>query len=91
MSRIEHARAEAVAARSEIEELVRQLEAEKEALRQAQQLAAERASEVEAIFEAIADGVYVYNAQGHLLSTNAAAQSFNPFTRQPDYLDTFLS
>ncbi|HEX9133753.1 MAG TPA: ATP-binding protein [Ktedonobacteraceae bacterium] len=85
VSRIEHVRAEAVAARGKIEELVTQLEAEKEALSQAQQQSAERASEVEAIFEAIADGVYFYDAQGHLLRTNVAAQTFNPLTRQPDY------
>ncbi len=84
-SRIERVRAEAVAARSEIEELVTKLEAEKEALRQAQQQSTDRASEVEAILEAIVDGVYFYNAQGHLLSTNAAAQNFNPLTRQPEY------
>src|SRR5438876_1585779 len=63
-----------------------QEEAEKEALRQAQQLATERASEIEAIFETMADGVYVYDTQGHVLRTNAAAQTFNPLTRQPDYL-----
>jgi K+-sensing histidine kinase KdpD len=84
-SRIERVRAEAVAARSEIEELVTKLEAEKEALRQAQQQSTDRASEVEAILEAIVDGVFCYNAHGHLLSTNAAAQNFNPLTRQPDY------
>ena len=84
-SRIERARTEAVIARTQVEELVTQLEAEKEALRQAQQLSIDRASEVEAILEAIVDGVYFYNAQGHLLRTNAAAQTFNPLTRQPDY------
>ncbi len=86
VSRIEHARSEAVAAHSEIEELVTQLEAEKEALRQAQQLAIERASEIEAVFEAIADGVYVYDSRGHLLRTNAAAQTFSPLFRKSEYL-----
>lgn len=47
---------------------------------------AERVSEVEAIFEAIADGVYVYDTQSRVIRTNAAAQAFNPFTRQSDYL-----
>jgi PAS domain S-box-containing protein len=47
---------------------------------------AERVSEVEAIFEAMADGVYVYDTQGSVIRTNAAAQAFNPFTRQSDYL-----
>jgi PAS domain S-box-containing protein len=63
-----------------------QLEEEKKALGQAQQQAAERASETEAILEAMVDGVYVYDAQGHLLRTNAAAQTFNPLTRQSDYM-----
>ncbi len=84
-SRVERARAEAVNVRTEIEQLVTQLEAEKEALRQAQQQSTERASEVEAILEAIVDGIYVYDAQGNVLRTNAAAQTFNPLTRQPDY------
>ena len=51
--------------------------------KQIEQALAERASEVEAIFEAMADGIYVYNSQGHLLRTNTAARSFNPSTRQP--------
>ncbi len=85
-SRIEHARSEAIAARSAIEKLVTQLEAEKEALHQAQQLAIERASEIEAVFEAMADAVFVYDSQGHVLRTNTAAQTFNPLTRQPDYM-----
>ncbi|HEY6286092.1 MAG TPA: DUF4118 domain-containing protein, partial [Ktedonobacteraceae bacterium] len=86
VSRIEHARSEAVAAQGEIEKLVTQIEAEKEALRQAQQLAIERASEIEAIFEAMADGVYVYDSQGYLLRTNAAAQTFSPLFSQSEYL-----
>src|SRR6516164_2893763 len=86
MNRVERARSEAVAAHSAIEELVMQLEEEKKALGQAQQQAAERASETEAILEAMVDGVYVYDAQGHLLRTNAAAQTFNPLTRQSDYM-----
>ncbi len=85
VSRIEHVRHEAVAAHLEIEKLMQQLETEKDALRQAQQLATERASEIEAIFEAIADGVYVFNSQGHLVRTNRAAQTFNPLVRQPEY------
>ena len=86
VGRIEHVRAEAVAARLEIEKLVTQLEAEKHALGQAQQLAIERASEIEAIIEAMADGVYVYDSQGQLIRTNAAAQNFSPLFRQSKYL-----
>ncbi len=34
-----------------------------------------RASELEALFEAMTDGVFVYGADGHLLQTNKAARS----------------
>jgi len=85
-SRIERVRHEAVAAHIEIEKLVTQLETERDALRQAQQLAIERASEIEAFFEAIVDGVYVYDSKGHLLRMNTAAQSFSPLLRQSEYL-----
>ncbi len=51
--------------------------------KQLEQAFAERASEVEAIIEAMADGMYVYDSQGHLLRTNTAARSITPFTGQP--------
>jgi PAS domain S-box-containing protein len=51
--------------------------------KQIEQALAERASEVEAIIEAMADGIYVYDSQGHLLRTNTSARSINPSTRQP--------
>jgi PAS domain S-box-containing protein len=86
VSRIERVRAEAVAAHLEIEKLVVQLEAEKDALRQAQQLAMEQASEIEAILEAMTDGVYVYDSQGQLVRMNAAAKTFSPLFRQSEYL-----
>ena len=86
-SRIERVRHEAVAAHLEKERLVRQLEEERDALRHAQQLAVERTSEIEAFFEAIVDGVYVYDAQGHLLRMNTAAQTFSQLLGQPEYLE----
>jgi PAS domain S-box-containing protein len=51
--------------------------------KQIEQAFAERANEVEAIIEAMADAVYVYNSMGHLLRTNTAARSITPFTGQP--------
>ncbi len=51
--------------------------------KQIEQALAERASEVEAIIEAMADSIYVYDSQGHLLRTNTAARSITPVTRQP--------
>ncbi len=62
-SRVEVARAEAV---QQVEELVTQLQAE-------QETATARANELEAIFEALADSLIVYDTDGHLLHFNRAA------------------
>jgi signal transduction histidine kinase/PAS domain-containing protein len=78
VSRIERARAKAVLARQE-------LEMAHASLQRLEQELARRASEVEAIFESMADGIYVYDKQGRVVRTNIAAQTFNPLTRQPDY------
>ncbi|TMC15429.1 MAG: GAF domain-containing protein [Chloroflexi bacterium] len=48
--------------------------------------AAAQASELEAVVATIADGLFVYNTQGQVIRTNPAAQAFNPYTEQPDYL-----
>ncbi|HEY7349488.1 MAG TPA: ATP-binding protein [Ktedonobacterales bacterium] len=45
------------------------------ALRHAESEAAKRASELEAIFEAIADGVMVYDTEGRILRMNPAGQA----------------
>jgi signal transduction histidine kinase/PAS domain-containing protein len=45
-----------------------------------------RAAQLEAVLDAIADGVYVYDAEGHLIRANRAAHAFNPLTSRPDYL-----
>jgi PAS domain S-box-containing protein len=55
--------------------------------KQLEQELANRASEVEAIFESIADGVYVYDTQGQVIRTNSAAQNLYPLIRQPDYTE----
>src|SRR6266567_2938728 len=55
---------EQVLARRRVEELNRQLEAEKDALRQAEQEAQARAAELEATFEAMTEGVIVCDARG---------------------------
>jgi PAS domain S-box-containing protein len=64
-----------VLARRRVEELVLQLEAEKEALGQAEQRAAQHASHLAAIFDAITDGVVVYDTGGKILQANAAFRS----------------
>ncbi len=48
-------------------------------------LAATQARELETILATIADGVYVYDAEGHLLRVNPAAQAFNPYSGQDSY------
>jgi PAS domain S-box-containing protein len=66
---------EQVLARRRVEELNRQLEAEKEASLQAQQEAEARASELEAVFEAMTEGVSVCDTRGEIRYTNAAYRS----------------
>jgi len=92
VSRIEHARSEAVAARSEVEELITQLEAEKEALQQVQQhlqdsehKLAERVGQLEAIIQAMVDGVIVFDDNGHVLHMNKAGCDLLGLDTQPDY------
>ncbi len=66
---------EQVLARRRVEELNRQLEAEKEASLQAQQEAEAHAAELTAIFEAMTEGVYVCDARGDIRYTNTAYRS----------------
>jgi PAS domain S-box-containing protein len=89
---------EQVQARRQLEELNRQLEAEKQALRQAKQEAEMRASELEAIFEAMTEGVIVYDARGLIRYTNAAYRSLleleedaDPSVLQLDHRFTWLA
>ena len=89
---------EQVQARRRVEELNRQLEAEKEALRQAKQDVELRASELEAIFEAMTEGVIVYDARGAICFTNAAYRSLleleedaDPSVLQLDHRFTWLA
>jgi PAS domain S-box-containing protein len=66
---------EQVLARHRVEELNRQLEAEKDALRRAEQEAQARASELEATFEAMTEGVIVCDTRGEIRYTNPAYRS----------------
>src|SRR6266699_2507393 len=66
---------EQVLARRRVEELNRQLEAEKNALRQTEQEAQARTAELEAIFEAMTEGVIVCDARGEVRYINAAYRS----------------
>ena len=44
-----------------------------------------RAAELEAVFEAMADSVVVYDLSGNLLHTNAAFRALMHFEREPDF------
>jgi PAS domain S-box-containing protein len=62
----------------------RQAEALAGRLRQAEREAATRAREVEAIFEALTDGLLVYDAQGSILRCNTAARQLLGFESHPE-------
>jgi PAS domain S-box-containing protein len=66
---------EQVLARRHVEELNRQLEAEKDALRQAEQEAQARTAELETTFEAMTECVVVCDARGEIRFTNSAYRS----------------
>jgi len=66
---------EQVLARRRVEELNRQLEAEKNALRQAKQEAQARAAELSTIFEAMTETVIVSDVRGDIRYANAAYRS----------------
>src|SRR5258707_82766 len=55
------------------------------ALRQAEREAAARARELEAIFEALTDGLLVYDAEGHILRSNQAARRLLGFEAHPEF------
>jgi PAS domain S-box-containing protein len=83
---------EQVVSRKRIEELVAHLEAEKAVLRKAQHhlqdsehKLAERVGQLEAIFQAMVDGVIVFDDQGHVLHMNMAARDLLGLDSQPDF------
>jgi PAS domain S-box-containing protein len=55
------------------------------AFRQAEEDAAIRAARQEAIFEAMADAVFVYDADGHVIQMNEAARRLLALNQMPDY------
>lgn len=56
-----------------------------EALRQAEHEAAARAGELEAIFEAMTDGLLVYDTEGRILRSNRAARQLLGFDAHPEF------
>jgi PAS domain S-box-containing protein len=61
------------------------------ALRAIQQAAVERASQLDSILESMADAIFVYDAQGGILRTNAAARKLFGFDTRPDFAAMPLS
>ncbi len=57
-----------------------------EALRQSERRTAAHASELEAIFEAMTDGLFVYDADGRILRHNSAAHQLLGIDTQPDFV-----
>jgi PAS domain S-box-containing protein len=55
-----------------------------EALRASERETAARASELEAVFEAMTDALFVYDAEGRILRHNTAARQIFAFDVQPD-------
>jgi K+-sensing histidine kinase KdpD len=58
-----------------------------EAQRSARAQATTQAAELAAVFDAITDGILVYDREGHLLRSNAAARAINDLLEQPGYRD----
>src|SRR5438270_8822831 len=68
--------------RNEVEKALRESE---EKLRQSERAAAAHASELEAIFEAMTDGVVVYDEQGNILRMNTAYRTFIALDAYPEH------
>jgi K+-sensing histidine kinase KdpD len=58
-----------------------------DAQRSARAQATTQAAELAAIFDAITDGILVYDREGRLLRSNAAARAINDLLEQPGYRD----
>ncbi|HEU0027458.1 MAG TPA: ATP-binding protein [Ktedonobacterales bacterium] len=61
------------------------------ALREIQQAAVERASQLDSIIESMADAIFVYDAHGGIMRTNAAARKLFGFDAQPRFATMSLS
>ena len=56
-----------------------------QSIREVEQGSPSSARQLEAIFEAIADGIFVYDKDGHLLRTNRAARDLLGLDAHPGY------
>lgn len=62
-----------------------------DALRQAEQQAVVRAQQLEAIFEAMSDGIFVYDKNGRILQMNKAARDLLGLNAHSDYTSLSLA
>ena len=60
------------------------------ALRQWQEQTAESTSELDAVFESMTDGVFIFDQQGHVVRMNAALRSLVGIPTQQDYFERTL-
>ncbi len=90
-SQVERARAEAVLQRRRVEKLFAQLEVEQHTLRVSEQEKHTRVSELEAIFEALSNGIALFNADGHVVHMNTALRGLLSIFTQPDSADLNIS
>jgi len=88
--RAKHARLEAEAARSRLETLVVQMQAEQEALHQAKQEADAQAHQLEAVFEAVTDMLVVLDANEQVRFANAAFRTLVAGDAASDYFSQSL-
>ncbi len=90
-SQVERTRAEAVLQRRQAEKLFAQLEVEQQTLRVTEQETRSRVSELEAIFEALTNGIAIYNADGHVVHMNTALREMISLFTLPDSADVNIS
>ncbi|MEO8957039.1 MAG: ATP-binding protein [Ktedonobacteraceae bacterium] len=90
-SQVERTRAEAVMQRRQVERLFAQLEVEQRTLRVSEQETRTRVSELEAIFEALTNGIALFNADGHAVHMNTALRELLANVIQPDSTDSGIS
>lgn len=90
-SQVERARAEAVLQRRRVEKLFAQLEVEQHTLQVSEQEKRTRVSELEAIFEALTNGIALFNGDGHVVHMNTALRKLLSICMQPDIADSSIS
>lgn len=87
-SQVERARADAVLQQRKVERLYAQLAVEQKTLRASEQETRTRVNELEAIFEALTDGIALFDTEGNALHINVALRELLSFHIQEDISNT---